>query len=70
MLYVPKGCAHGFYTLQENTQVLYKGDALYAPSFDGGIRWDDPDLAVRWPASSPILSEKDKRLPLLKDITL
>lgn len=70
MLYVPKGFAHGFYTLQENTHVLYKVDSLYAPRFDGGIRWDDPDLAIRWPGSSPILSDKDEHLALLKDIAL
>ena len=68
MLYVPKGFAHGFYTLQEGTHVLYKVDSLYAPDADGGIRWDDPDLAIRWPGSSPILSDKDERLPLFKDI--
>ena len=70
MLYVPKGFAHGFCTLQENTRVLYKVDAHYAPQADAGIRWDDPDLAIPWPCSSPILSAKDSRLPLLKDITL
>ena len=70
MLYVPKGFAHGFCTLQENTRVLYKVDAHYAPQADAGIRWNDPDLAIPWPCSSPILSAKDSRLPLLKDITL
>jgi dTDP-4-dehydrorhamnose 3,5-epimerase len=70
MLFVPKGFAHGFYTLQDNTHVLYKVDSPYAPGADGGIRWDDPDLAIHWPGSSPILSDKDKRLPLLKDIAL
>ena len=70
MLYVPKGFAHGFCTLQENTRVLYKVDSHYAPRADGGIRWDDPDLAIPWPCSSPILSVKDGKLPLLKDIAL
>ncbi|HOO38408.1 MAG TPA: dTDP-4-dehydrorhamnose 3,5-epimerase [Deltaproteobacteria bacterium] len=70
MLYVPKGFAHGFCTLQENTRVLYKVDAHYAPQADAGIRWDDPDLAIPWPCSSPILSAKDSTLPVLKDIAL
>lgn len=70
MLYVPKGFAHGFYTLRGNTHVIYKVDSLYAPGADGGIRWNDPDLAIEWPGVSPILSDKDRRLPLLKDIAL
>ena len=70
MLYVPKGFAHGFCTLQENTRVLYKVDAHYAPQADAGIRWNDPDLAIPWPCSSPILSAKDSTLPMLKDIAL
>jgi len=70
MLFVPRGFAHGFCTLEPHTRVLYKVDALYAPSSDSGIRWDDPDLAVSWPVSSPLLSEKDQRLPLLREIDL
>lgn len=68
MFFVPKGFAHGFCTLEEDTQVLYKVDAFYAPQADGGIRWDDPDLKIPWPTKSPIVSEKDKRLPLLSEI--
>lgn len=68
MLYVPRGFAHGFCTLQDNTRVLYKVDSLYAPQADGGIRWDDADLAIEWPVASPILSEKDGQLPYLKDL--
>jgi len=67
MLYVPKGFAHGFCTLQKDTRVLYKVDSHYAPQADGGVRWDDPDLAIPWPVDSPILSDKDSRLPLLRD---
>ncbi len=68
MLYVPRGFAHGFCTLQDNTRVLYKVDSPYAPQADGGIRWDDADLAIEWPVASPILSEKDGQLPYLKDL--
>lgn len=70
MLYVPRGFAHGFCTLEEDTHVLYKVDALYAPDADGGIRWDDPDLKVTWPVETPLLSQKDGGLPYLRDITL
>jgi dTDP-4-dehydrorhamnose 3,5-epimerase len=70
MLYVPRGFAHGFCTLKDNTQVLYKVDSLYAPDADSGIRWDDPELAIPWPVASPKLSEKDRKLPCLKDISL
>jgi dTDP-4-dehydrorhamnose 3,5-epimerase len=70
MLFLPIGFAHGFITLEANTEILYKMDAYYAPSHDAGIRWDDPDLAINWPINnnSPILSDKDMALPALKDI--
>ncbi len=69
MLYVPRGFAHGFCTLTEDTHVMYKVDALYNPGADGGIRWDDPDLDVSWPVKDPVLSGKDSKLPYLKDIS-
>lgn len=70
MIYVPRGFAHGFCTLTDNANVLYKVDALYNPGADGGIRWNDPDLNIPWPASEPILSRKDTELPFLKDVSL
>jgi len=67
MLFVPAGFAHGFCTLEPDTHVQYKVDALYAPEHDSGIIWNDPDLAITWPAQNPILSAKDAKLPKFKD---
>ena len=67
-LLVPKGFAHGFCTITENVNVLYKVDELYSPEHDRGIAWDDPELAIEWPVSEPILSEKDARHPGLSEV--
>ncbi|MDQ7839626.1 MAG: dTDP-4-dehydrorhamnose 3,5-epimerase [bacterium] len=67
MLYVPEGFAHGFCALTDEADVLYKVTAEYAPEYDRGIRWDDPDLAISWPVAAPVLSEKDARMPALRD---
>ena len=68
-LYIPAGFGHGFLTLEPETEVAYKVDAFYAPDCDGGIAWNDPDLAIPWPlpGTVPELSDKDARLPTLKD---
>jgi dTDP-4-dehydrorhamnose 3,5-epimerase len=67
MLFVPKGFAHGFQTLEPNTEFLYKCDELYHPESEGGIIWNDPDLNITWPIKDPILSEKDQKHPAFKN---
>jgi dTDP-4-dehydrorhamnose 3,5-epimerase len=69
-LYIPVGFAHGLCTLEPDTIVQYKVSAPYAPVHDSGILWDDPDLKIDWPVSSAaaVLSDKDRRLPRLRDI--
>ncbi|WP_028544009.1 dTDP-4-dehydrorhamnose 3,5-epimerase [Paenibacillus taiwanensis] len=66
-LLVPQGFAHGYCTLVPNTEVQYKVDALYAPDYDRGICWGDPQLGIDWPVSFPILSDKDQHHPTLID---
>jgi dTDP-4-dehydrorhamnose 3,5-epimerase len=67
MLYIPEGFAHGFAALEDNTLFLYKCSDYYAPVTEGGLRWDDPDLAIDWNVTAPLVSGKDEQLPLLKD---
>lgn len=66
--WVPPGFAHGFYVLSESADFQYKCTSLYAPQYDAGIAWNDPDLAITWPLSGePKLSAKDAAAPRLKD---
>lgn len=67
-LFVPKGFAHGYMTLEPGTEVHYKVNSYYRPDHDAGLRWDDPALGIAWPGIQPVLSEKDKKLPLLKEL--
>ena len=67
MLYMPEGLAHGFCVVSEAADVVYKTTTEYAPELEAGIRWNDPQLNIRWPVVHPILSDKDANLPLLED---
>ena len=67
---IPKGFAHGFVTLTDDVEIMYKCDEFYSPEHDGGIRYNDPSVGVEWGVSDPILSEKDANAPFLKDIEL
>lgn len=69
-LYIPPGFAHGFYVLSPTALFIYKCSDYYAPRHEGGICWNDPDLNIQWPGDQPILSEKDKVHPFLKDVPL
>lgn len=69
-LYVPAGFAHGYLVLSETADVIYQCSDFYAPAEERGVRWDDPTLAIAWPESAPVVSGKDRVLPLLKDADL
>jgi dTDP-4-dehydrorhamnose 3,5-epimerase len=68
-LFVPRGFAHGYCTLSDDCELLYKVDGQYAPQTEGGVIWNDPDLAIPWPLDGePVLSEKDEVLPRLREL--
>lgn len=66
-LYVPRGFAHGFCTLTESVLVAYKHDATYAAGSEGGLMWNDPDLAIHWPVRDPLVSNRDRAWPAFRD---
>jgi dTDP-4-dehydrorhamnose 3,5-epimerase len=73
MIHIPIGFAHGFLALEDFTDVLYKTSEFYYPEYDAGIAWNDPDIRIQWPLeehgiSNPIVSEKDRNLPVMRDI--
>ena len=67
-MYVPPGCAHGFCVMSPVAQVQYKCTALYDPSDELGIAYNDPALAIPWPVREPIVSDRDRRHPRLRDV--
>lgn len=67
MLFIPEGFAHGFLALSDEVHLMYKCSNEYTPESDAGIIWNDPEIAVTWPSGTPLLSEKDMILPMLKD---
>lgn len=66
MLYIPKGCAHGYVTLEDGSQILYLMSEFYVPGLEAGYRYDDPRIGIRWPINgSLIISDKDLSLPYM-----
>jgi dTDP-4-dehydrorhamnose 3,5-epimerase len=70
MLFVPKGFANGFQALADDCELLYFMSEFYSPEHATGVRYDDPSFGIPWPMENPMLSEKDKNLPLLADADL
>ncbi|HMJ54441.1 MAG TPA: dTDP-4-dehydrorhamnose 3,5-epimerase [Polyangiaceae bacterium] len=69
-VYIPPGFAHGFCVLSDTALFMYKCTELYAPEAEGGVLWNDPDLAIVWPVEQPTLSAKDAKYARLRDIDL
>jgi dTDP-4-dehydrorhamnose 3,5-epimerase len=65
--YIPRGVAHGFQALSDDCEVAYAISEAYRPELARGVRWNDPRLAIEWPIAAPILSERDRTLPLLSE---
>ncbi len=70
MFYIPKGFAHGFITLEENSEVFYQMSVAYQPDSAGGFPWDDPAFAIEWPAEPEVISEQDRSRPRFVPLTL
>lgn len=64
-LYIPEDFAHGFQTLEDDCEVFYQMSNAYTPSASRGLRWDDPALAISWPVTEPVLSDRDRSYALL-----
>ncbi len=63
MIYVPKGFAHGFLTLQDQSEVFYQMSEFYAPAYAGGVRWNDPAFGIEWPIGVSVMTDKDRTFP-------
>ena len=63
MVFVPKGFAHGFQTLEDNTEVIYQMSEFYYPGHSSGFRWNDPSFNIKWPTDPRVISSKDQSFP-------
>jgi dTDP-4-dehydrorhamnose 3,5-epimerase len=63
MLYVPEGCAHGFQSLEDGTEIFYQMSETYRPEYARGVRWNDPSFGIRWPEEERIISARDNGYP-------
>jgi dTDP-4-dehydrorhamnose 3,5-epimerase len=66
MIYVPEGCAHGFMTLQDESEIFYQISEFFAPELSRGVRWDDPAFGIAWPEKVEVISERDRTYPDFK----
>jgi dTDP-4-dehydrorhamnose 3,5-epimerase len=66
-MYIPEGFAHGYCVVSKTALFAYKCSNFYSPADEGGLLWSDPDIGIKWPISSPVLSSKDSRLPCLSE---
>lgn len=69
-IYVPEGFAHGFQTLEENSELFYQMFQFYAPEYASGVRWDDPLFGISWPLPNPVVSSRDSSFPYRKSFEL
>jgi len=65
-LYIPRGFAHGFQTLADNSEVFYQMSEFYHPESARGVRWNDPKIGIAWPLADPVVSPRDRSYPLLE----
>jgi dTDP-4-dehydrorhamnose 3,5-epimerase len=63
MLYVPEGCAHGFLTLEDDTEVAYQMSQRYSPEHGSGVRWNDPAFGIAWPGEVSVIADRDRDYP-------
>src|SRR5262245_62983191 len=68
MLYIPEGFAHGFLTLDDNTEIFYQMSEYYSPAYARGVRWNDPAFAIEWPTDVQVISNKDRNYPDLLSV--
>ena len=66
--FVPEGFAHGYCVLSDTVLFTYKCSDFYSRESEGGVRWNDPDIGIEWPVKGPVLSDRDSKLPYLKDL--
>ena len=69
-IFIPRGFGHAFITIEDNTEIVYKTDNYYSPEHDKSVLWSDPEIGINWGTDDPIVSDKDKAAPLLKEIEL
>jgi len=67
-LFIPRGFGHAFITLTDDAEVVYKTDNYYSPEHDGAVLWSDPEIGIDWGCNTPMLSDKDMKAPLLKEL--